>query len=304
MTLVTGLVVWLVDNFGKDIVVKGVDVVAQMVSAPKPSANWIARINDHCIGELRIRRTVEHEPVIHIDGPYKFSAEQQAQIKKFRAQIKKKNRPNDAHAIVVGSPTWECDPVTFHAQTLEYAGVKTLRAEGEKPPLLSSCVVLVCRETRQLILHRRDEDVATMQGMLHTMGGAYVPPGGVAPDRFSLKSTAHREVHEESQIEISTASEVPMMLCEELSTGFIQLVLLGMPVTKAAVGAISDNWEGAVAPIGFDDLPAVLFSSKWAPSGKGHVLAWLALGAPGAGPRPKFGKHSPDDLFNIVVGEQ
>ncbi|HET6351644.1 MAG TPA: hypothetical protein VFG89_05895 [Coriobacteriia bacterium] len=297
---------WLVSNAAWEGFRRGIDVATKLVAPPKPSANWIARINNYCEGELKVRKLVEHEPKVCIDGAYKFTPEQQAEIKRFRAAIRKKGRPNDPHAIVVGTPTWESDPVTFHACTLDYAGVKTLRAEGEKPALLSSCVVLVCPQTRQLVLHRRQEDVATMKGRLHTMGGGYMPPvkGGVDADRYSLKSTASREVHEESQLEISTVTQVPLMLSEELSTGFVQLVFLGMPITKAALAAMSDNWEGTVAPVGFDNLLDTFYSADWAPSGKGHVLSWLAIGAPGAGLRPKFGKYTASDLFDIVVGEQ
>ena len=61
------------------------------------------------------------------------------------------------------------------------------------------------------------------------------------------------------------------------------------------------NWEGTPECISYDDLPVLLTQKNWVPSGKAHVLAWLAFGAPNAGVMARFGGTSPKKLFQDTV---
>jgi len=60
------------------------------------------------------------------------------------------------------------------------------------------------------------------------------------------------------------------------------------------------NWEGHVEEVLFKDLSQTLRDPSWVPSGKAHVLAWLALGAPGWY-RGVFGTRSAQRLFNAAL---
>jgi len=52
----------------------------------------------------------------------------------------------------------------------------------------------------------------------------------------------------------------------------------------------------------FTDLSALLLRDDWVPSGKAHVLAWLAAGAPGAGKKPIFGGLTATQLAAAHLG--
>ena len=168
---------------------------------------------------------------------------------------------------------------------------------------ISASAVIVCREEQVILLHERGKTVETFAEHIHTLGGAYIPPGaGVDPDRLSLRSAGMREVREESQVALSGDMFPPMMMAKELHTGFIQLVFLGFGVRPAALAQLEGNWEGTPLRIPFAELPAALQAPNWVPTGKAHILAWLALGAPNAGRKPRFANLSPSQLFDTIVG--
>ncbi len=93
------------------------------------------------------------------------------------------------------------------------------------------------------------------------------------------------------------------MISKELRTGFIQLVFLGFNVSSRTMDYISGNWEGSLERVPFRKLRKVLSMKTWVPSGKAHILAWLALGSPNAGLRPRFGRQPPKQLFETFVAE-
>jgi len=270
------------------------------------SSNWIPRINNHFCGEVTVFCQNTVVPQIHVDGVYRLTDDQKEVAKKERRLLKSKKRPNDPHAILVGELYWASDPPQCRVQTLDFSDVCALRISNLKPEILSSSAVIVCRESEVILLHRRADDVATFPGHIHTLGGAYIPPGvrGVDADRAGLRSTAHREIHEEAQLALPGDDFPPMMIAKELSTGFIQLVFLGFGVTPITLKEIKGNWEGQPLRLPFERLPAFLLEQnhQWVPSGKAHILAWLALGAPNAGSSPRFGRLSPSQLFDAVVG--
>ena len=90
-------------------------------------------------------------------------------------------------------------------------------------------------------------------------------------------------------------------MAKELSTGFIQLVFLGIPVDVEDIDRLKGNWEGKIERVPFKNLASVLKDPTWVPSGKAHVLAWIGLGAPNAKKRQKFGNQTAEQLFNSML---
>lgn len=297
---------WLIGSLAWELISRGVKATTSIAAAGQPSPHWQARINNRFPDEVRVHRLVDKEPQVDIVGPLEFTSEQQQAIAAYRTQLAESGRANDLHAILVDPVRFEGSPVRFHARTCDYAGVKLLRENDGRPLVLSANVVFVCRERRQIVLHRRSDKVDTYPNCLHTFGGSFIPdlPCGARKDGASLKWTARREAGEEARIDFLSSVNVPMLLASELMTGFVQLVLLGVPVKpKDLDSAVSDRLEGVVQSFSFDELPDLLFAEEWCPSGKAHVLAWLALGAPGASSRSSFGKWNADELFSLVAGE-
>ena len=270
-----------------------------------PSAHWVARINSCFRGRVDVLGQTAREPRLRIEGAHTLTDEQNQVAQTEKQCLLDENRPNDSHAILINEPLWLADPIECIAKTLDYAGVRALRAEGFKPAILSASAVIVCRETRELLLHMRGSSVATFPNCLHTLGGAYIPgsPANVDPDRGGLRKTLIREVNEETQLSLSDEIFPPMMLCKEIDTGFVQLVFLGFGVKKNMLLQLFGNWEGTPQVVSFDKLPDLLLQPHdWVPSGKAHILAWLALGAPNAGRSPLFGTFSAGKLFDAAVG--
>jgi hypothetical protein len=68
----------------------------------------------------------------------------------------------------------------------------------------------------------------------------------------------------------------------EKPKGFVQFVYLGLNVAAEDDLKFVGSDEGVPIRIQFEDLEAKLCDpeEKWVPSGRMHVLAWLAMGAP------------------------
>lgn len=270
-----------------------------------PSQMWVARLNARFRGEAELFGPYRYEPVIRIEGPLELTPELAARAERERlAGI----RTNDPHAVLAREPQWDDDPLAFDVRTLDFSAVLALRDPAlnvdPRPQLLSASVVLVCAETREVLLHRRAVDSATYPSALHTFGGAYWPPDveGRVGDRLRLRSTALREVNEETEAAIGLEDE-PMVVLRETRTGFVQLAFLGVGLSARKARELRPNPEGHITRVGFDELPKVLLLEKnWVPTGQAAILAWLAMGAPNAGPRPTFGGISPAAVFDRVVG--
>ncbi len=95
-----------------------------------------------------------------------------------------------------------------------------------------------------------------------------------------------------------------MLLVLERDIGFLELVLLGMEVSKQALLDWKKNWEGVLVKIASSDLESRLTGMEsWVPSGRAHILAWLALGAPMCEHRfARFKGRSGPELFLSIVG--
>lgn len=269
----------------------------------EPSPHWMPRLNAYFKGEVQVFCQIAREPIIKIEGPYKLSQDLLADADGEKAKIAAEGRPNDPHAILVGEPQWLSDQPVLRAQTLDFAGVRAMRKCDLSPQVISASAVIVCQQARVLVVHERALDVDTFPGQFHTMGGAYLPPGagGVDADRTSSRTTVLREVLEEAQLSLSGDQFPPMMMAKELETGFIQTVFLGFNITPRMLDDIVGNWEGTPHCVPFDKILPFLNDSRVVPSGKAHLLAWLALGAPNAGASPPFGGLTPRQIFDVVV---
>ena len=218
---------------------------------------------------------------------------------------------NEPHALVVSGD--DAQTPEIKVRTTDFADVRARRQQAADskeppPPVLSANALLVCPQRKCLLVHRRSQASATYGGALHLFGGAYRPPiqrgtFDSPGDRMSLEFTMVREVFEESGLIVRSRGE-PVAVAHELDTGFVQYVFLGVRITAAECERLSSNSEGNVVEIPFAQLGGRLAESAgWVPSGRAHLLAWLGLGAPGAGFHPKFGKSTPKDLFDQVVGD-
>jgi hypothetical protein len=276
-------------------------------SSAKPAASWLPRLNERLRGEAEVFGPYQHEPEIHIDGAVVLTQAQADFAARERAKLGGQ-RPNDPHAILDREPHWSDDPLSLHVRTLDFASAMALRDPAlnpdPRPQILSANLVLVCPETREVILHRRAEDSATYPSALHTFGGAYWPPGveGRVGDRRRLSATALREVNEETEAALGVEDE-PMIVLRELRTGFVQLAFVGVALSARKAQRLRPNREGSITRIAFDELPRVLLQEKnWVPTGQAALLAWLAMGAPNAGSKPTFAGMSPAAVFDRIVG--
>ena len=110
-----------------------------------------------------------------------------------------------------------------------------------------------------------------------------------------------REVFEESGVIVRRYDE-PICVAEEIDTGFIQYVYLGVRVTAAQFEQLSQNSEGDLVKVGFDELkPLLSDGSRWVPTGRAQVLMWLGMGAPGAGWNAKFQGQTPQEVFKLLT---
>ncbi|MGC2694394.1 MAG: hypothetical protein WA738_01240, partial [Candidatus Angelobacter sp.] len=223
---------------------------------------------------------------------------------------------NDPHAILVTEPDWTQPKPHFEVQGLEYHELKALRSAGKlanragvrvhrTARVVSANAVIICRQNRQLILHYRSANSASYPLCYHTIGGGYMPPGIHAKDDLdSLENTLAREVNEEARIKLSLEKIPQLLIMEEVETGFIQVAFLGIDIPAAQADHLPDNprpIEGRPVRVPFDKLHDLLSRPDWVPTGKAAVLAWLALGAPAAGPYPRFGRNTAAGLCEEIL---
>jgi triacylglycerol esterase/lipase EstA (alpha/beta hydrolase family) len=265
--------------------------------------DWITRINSAYSKDVSVSRLAASEPKVHVEGAFPVTPAQEKRIVKTRDSLISGGGYNDLHGLVTEGSVLQTDPMHFVIQTLDYATVSVLRSEGAKPQLLSASAVVVCPEKESIVLHKRANRSATYHARVHTLGGAFVPPSlrGKEADRSGPRSTVIRELFEEAQILVGVDDHPPIMIAKELSTGFVQVVYLGFQVSSSGLTPLSPNKEGTPFLVTFQDLPQFLRNPDWVPTGRAHVLAWLALGAPGAGKKPRFGNYTAAELFDIIV---
>ncbi|MES2103155.1 MAG: NUDIX hydrolase [Pseudomonadota bacterium] len=280
--------------------------------------NCLDRLNAHFKSEVRLFSFSDTLPQLEVTGALALPPELQQSAARHRDILKNMRRPNELHAILAepgttgasgATPDYKNMPPSLQFQTLDFAGICALREHGRKPAIVSACAVLVCVESREIILHRRSANAATAPGRLHTIGGAYLPPSGCnssgngsnAGDSGGLADTVLREIAEETGLHLQMPA-LPTILCsQELATGFLQFVFLGIPVPASQLVHLRGSWEGSIVRLAFDDMRKALADPGWVPSGKAHVLAWLALGASGPHPGQTFGGLGAAELFHLFT---
>lgn len=303
------IALWLLDKLIKWL---GLDerIPAYLGRLKKHDSLWNTRHRE------RINRLLEGVAVLH--GPYVEEPalhvlprqELDPAVRELAARRREALRdvaPNDPHALVVNQVKWNDDPPLFNLRPIDYAELCALRAlpEGDRAPqVLSANALVVCAETRSILLHRRADTSATYPSCLHTIGGGYWPPGidGREGDGRHIRHTAVREVYEETRATIVIKDATPKVILQELHTGFVQVAFLGCVIDAEGRRHIQHNAEGSVVWLGFDELEERLANEPdWVPTAKAAVLAWLAMAAPGAGKNPRFGKRQPREVFEAIT---
>lgn len=203
-----------------------------------------------------------------------------------KARIKEEGCVNEPHLILDGFTELSQDKLTFTCSISDFAHIRYLRNKKEKPQIVSAGAVIVNNEDNTLIVHKRSAKSATYPSYYHILGGAFLPKSKVFSTTYDtlLSDTVLRELREETNSKLTIPdtdlSQVKFIsFSKELSTGFIQFEYLGLNAISSK--DISGNWEGEITPIKFSEIEEILKTWEWVPSGKAHILAWLALGAPG-----------------------
>jgi hypothetical protein len=272
----------------------------------------IERISYH----FRTRKTVhifgcyDEVPTIEVIGRFVLTEEE----KRVQGMLPVP-KDNDPHAVLDSDPDWSQPRLHFTVKSLEFHEVQALRhareitrggfTQARAVRVVSANSIILCRESKQLILHYRSKESSTYPLCYHTIGGGYMPPGiGPKDDLYSLENTLAREVEEEVRAKLTFDRMPRLLIMEESQTGFVQVAFLGMAISAEQANHLPDNprpVEGKPKRVHFDDLPDLLKHPDWVPTGKAAVLAWLALGAPGAGPYARFGKYSANKLCEEIL---
>jgi hypothetical protein len=249
--------------------------------------SWSARLNRHFAGHTRILGTPDEVVLTHA-GAFPVSEVLRARAERLRPPV------NEPHGILANRPSWSRRRVDLRYHETDYRVVEALRRQGERPAVLSASALLIAPRERQLILHRRSAMNRYYKRRLHIAGGAFLPSGRSADE--SLRDTMLREVWEEMRRR-PRRGRWPAVMVEEVRTGFVGAIFLGVPTTARPREAD----EGAMESLSFDALPEDLIRARhWVPAGKLAILAWLALGAPGA-PGATFGGRSPAQVLSFAL---
>lgn len=258
-------------------------------------SEWVSLLNK--IPDVKVYGLIGKVPQINIDGEYHIEDEDREAVD----QKAKTLTHEDIQAVVEEEPEIDGIPLIFRAKKLRYAAVSVLRNKRKNPFVLSANAVLVCPEMSRVIVDLRSNQTDTYESVLHTVGGAFE----VAKDNVNLKRTAMREVLEEVGISTSIDARTPILVSQEISTRFLQIVFLGVHVPKNELSNVESTWESAsLIQIPFDRLKEYLVDENnfsWVPTGKAHVLAWLACGAPGCQEGTKFGGKTAKQLFRDIT---
>lgn len=281
---------------------------------PLPEQEWLPKIQSYFQNEnTRIHGVYSRLPIVQINETQSWDLSKE-QIEEAKIQRKKIDdhpaHSNDPHAILEKgyTPNWEGNPVIFKTQTTDFATVRVLKSHNVPIQSLSACTLIVCEESKSLILHKRSEHSDTYAGCYHMVGGSYMPKTSSTMrynDAHSLKKTAIREIWEELGIVSVDLEKCTMILQEEPDTGFIQVCFLGAIMSKDQIAKIDGNYEGEFQELEFNQLAKLLNDNeKLVPTCKSAILAWLALDAPGTKIKPKFDGLKPKQLFKKTMKAQ
>ncbi len=261
--------------------------------------NLIAELNNYFKNEVEFFSIIEKEPLIKNIKIDSFQDLDKSRVLYHRKILLQNNRSNDLHAVLVNRPLWSDENFILENRLYDFSQILTLRENNYKPQIISSSTVLFCRETQELILHRRSKDVATYPDRLHILGGAYIPTDSGNSRKDELFKTVVREIHEESNLHVTQNTTPYIVVTKELSTGFIQFCFLGLEVSKESLKNIKSSWEGKVQRVAFKELPTLLKSRDFVPSGKANILTWLKTQAEDLNLR--FDNLSATQLYNEIL---
>lgn len=213
-------------------------------------------------------------------------------------------KPNEPHLLLKEHSDLSIENIKLYVETAKFDVIRSLRKKDIKPSILSAGGVLIDPEKKLLIVHSRSLESDTYPGFYHILGGAVLGKEFEKSSTYDHKisDTVKREINEEteSKIENVKLSNVKYRTySKELKTGFIQFEYLGIVCNIASdLSDFNGNWEGDIQVIKFEEIENSLINLNWVPSGKAHILVWMALGAPGSN---YFSYKKARKIFNNVI---
>ena len=183
-----------------------------------------------------------------------------------------------------------------------YKVVRAARALGLRPPVISAGGIVFCRSEAVIVLQTRTDHVDTYKGCLHILGGNYEPAGRQHryddADRPALRRTAIREIGEEAGIALTDIGSPPVLVGEEIDTGFVQYVYARIEISDSQSAGIVGSNEGKARLFTLEEIERIVVDGAYqgvartfVPSGLMMIMAWLGLGAPNQhGERPIRGE--------------
>ncbi len=260
-------------------------------------------INTHFAEKLEIIAFCPSEPSLELTQKWSPEPRFRLAYQRELRRLQTTGKPNEPHALVVSHNYKPNQDIHLQLETLDFASICALREQNHLPAVLSASAILVCSETEELILHQRSKEVATHPDHLHIFGGAFNPDADLVSGLPKLGATILRELWEETSQQLHLPDASPRLLTKEKTSGFLQFCVLGVPVKASQLQHFQGNWEGDIRRVAFADLPEVLSEPNWVPSGKAHVLSWLALGAAQTAPGQQFSGYTPGQLFEFILGQ-
>lgn len=276
------------------------ETVPEITETVEAFPDFFNRINQVFASKVRLYRLLSQEPTLDDRGLLEVND----QVRKTAAHLR--TEYNEPQALLDPLPDWGDDPPIWQIKKLKYAVAAAMRHLDQMPPVLSANTIIVCNDRKAIYVQRRWEVAERYQYMVHTFGGAYVSNiegDTVEHDSGSLVRTAKREVFHESGGQHIDWAGGPMLVSAELSTGYIQLVLMGATITANQAKSMVANPEGKPLEIKCSELQDWILhkTDQWVPTGLAHILCWLALGAPGSDGACWGRTESPRDIFRHVI---
>ena len=257
----------------------------------------IGELNDVFKETVHFHQILKTAPNLVDEGDYDAEASLAGEAQEIKTEL----NTDDKHAILLPPSNFFTSPITFRYKKLPFSQVIALRQRGVKPGLLTANIVAIDLSKKVIILHQRSPESHVYPNVLSIPGGGFWPSdGSVHGDGENIVNTARREFYEETKQAAKINDDTAIVVTEEIQTGAVQVNFLGA-ITKIEENK-DTNWEGSVEFIHFDQLYNALVTREWAPLGKGCVLLWLALGAPGV-KNTKFDGLTPQGLYQKYIGK-
>lgn len=251
----------------------------------KQYENVVEIINKALCKELIVRTIPSSVPPSLLDsGPLNIDEESHQLSLRIKHELYVNKQPDDPCAAVINTPAWSDNPLTFLYKHLLYSDTRVLRKLNKNIKYINANGVLFSEEERCVIVHRRSDKSYDYPNTLHTFGGGFMPPNiNGRGDDGGIRECLEREIHEETGVNIQIPDTTQIVIIDEFNINFIQIVYLGINITKEQVKRFRPNWEGSINKIAFDNLFEKMKEiNDWTISGWCHILLWLALDTPNA----------------------